>query len=351
MFSHFKKTAIFIFLIPFFSFGFIRSAESCSLVKWITQEMSVVVGRTLDWADNLGTNLWIFPRGIDRNGLVAENRLQWKSKYGSLIASAYDVGTADGMNEKGLSAHMLWLTEADFGVRNLKLPGLAVSLWPQYFLDNFSSVNEAIRYFEKNEFQPVTAKFGPKNVTATVHLALEDASGDSAVIEYIDGKPKIWHGKEYSVMTNSPPYEVQLKNLKQYKGFGGLKPLPGAGSPGDRYVRAAYYLKHLPKPETTRQKIAAIFSVIRNVSQPFGLSEDGALYSSPTYWRTVSDLTDRVYYFESTMSPYLIWINLKELNFKEGSSVLKLDLANHPDRLGDVTKEFAPTKAFEFARP
>ncbi len=351
MFSYLKKLAFFIFFMSIFSFGFIRFDQACSLVKWANNGMAVIVGRTLDWADNLGTNLWVFPRGIERNGLVAENPLQWKSKYGSLIASAYDVGTADGMNEKGLSAHMLWLTEADFGVRNPKLPGLAVSLWPQYFLDNFSSVNEAISYFEKNEFQPVTATFGPKKVTALVHLALEDASGDSAVIEYTNGKPKIWHGKEYAVMTNSPPYEVQLKNLKQYKGFGGSKPLPGAGSPGDRYVRAAYYLKHLPKPETTRQMIAEIFSVIRNVSQPFGLSEDGALYSSPTYWRTVSDLTDQVYYFESTMSPYLIWVNLKELNFKEGAPVLKLDLVNHLDRLGDVTKEFAPTKAFEFAKP
>lgn len=346
-----KKNVLFIVFTLVFYFAVIQQNQACSLVKWAENGISVVVGRTLDWADNLGTNLWTFPRGVERNGLVAENPLRWTSKYGSLIASAYDVGTADGINERGLSAHLLWLTEADYGKRDIRLPGLSISLWAQYFLDNFQTVNEAVASFEKKPFQPVAVKFGPKNQTATVHLALEDASGDSAIIEYIKGKAKIYHGHEYAVMTNSPPYEKQLKNLKQYKGFGGSKELPGASSPAARYVRAAYYLKHLPKPENRRQMIAEIFSVIRNVSQPFGVPDKDAAYSSPTYWRTVSDLTDRVYYFESSLSPYLIWVNLSKLNFQTGAAVSKLDLVNDRDRLGDVTKQFVPAKNFEFATP
>ena len=33
-----------------------------------------------------------------------------------------------------------------------------------------------------------------RGTRATVHLALEDAAGDSAIIEHLDGKPVVHHG-------------------------------------------------------------------------------------------------------------------------------------------------------------
>ena len=49
---------------------------------------------------------------------------------------------------------------------------------------------------------------------STVHLAIEDASGDSAVIEFVKGVQKIYHGKQYHIMTNDPAYDEQLKLLE-----------------------------------------------------------------------------------------------------------------------------------------
>ena len=43
-------------------------------------------------------------------------------------------------------------------------------------------------------------------------------------------------------MTNSPTFEKQQENLKQYQGFGGNKPIPGTSSAQDRFVRASYYM-------------------------------------------------------------------------------------------------------------
>jgi glycosyltransferase involved in cell wall biosynthesis len=51
------------------------------------------------------------------------------------------------------------------------------------------------------------------------HLALEDPSGDSAIIEPIDGELVVHHGAEYTVMANSPAYDEQLANLSRYEGF------------------------------------------------------------------------------------------------------------------------------------
>jgi len=89
-------------------------------------------------------NLWALPRGIKRSGLAGKNSLHWISKYGSVAAVVYGFASADGMNEKGLDANVLWLAEADFGSRDDKLPGLSLSLWAQYYLDNFATVAEAI---------------------------------------------------------------------------------------------------------------------------------------------------------------------------------------------------------------
>lgn len=46
-----------------------------------------------------------------------------------------------------------------------------------------------------------------------VHLALADRLGDSVIIEYLDGEAQIYHGKEHTVMTNSPTDAEPLGNL------------------------------------------------------------------------------------------------------------------------------------------
>ena len=117
------------------------------------------------------------------------------------------------------------------------------------------------------------------------------------------------------IMTNDPPFDQQLENLKQFKGFGGNKLLPGTTDSADRFVRAAYYQKNLPEPSNIRETIAGVSSVARNVSQPFGIADPFRPNISSTRWRTVSDLTNMVYYFESTSSPNIIWVKLNKLDF------------------------------------
>ena len=253
----------------------------------------------------------------------------------------------DGMNEAGFSANMLWLAESDFGRRDSSRPGLCVSQWLQFCLDNFATVGEAVAYFRSHDVQILRASAGDTfKLPLTVHLAIGDRTGDSAVIEYVGSKAVIYHGPQARVMTNSPTFDRQLEGLKKYEGFGGHEELPGTGKAADRFVRAAFYSSRLPEPKDDRQAVAGLFSVMRNVAQPFGTSKADEPNTSPTIWRTVADLTNGVYYFESTTSPNVIWLKLKSLDFREGSGVRKLDLVNHPDRTGDVSESFRPAGAF-----
>lgn len=295
------------------------------------------------------TNLWLFPRGMNREGLARKSSLSWTSKYGMVIPSAYDLASTDGMNEKSLACHMLWLAESDYGKRDENIPGLSVSLWLRFFLDNFANVT----YGENDPFQILPCVVGTTGKVSEVHMMIEDVSGDAAIFEYTDGgKLKIYHNKQYNVMTNSPTFNKQLENLKEYQGLGGNKRLPGSTEAADRFVRAAYYQKSLPENITTaREAVAGVISVARNVSQPFGTADPSRPNISPTRWRTVCDLTNRVYYFESTTSPNIIWVRLDELDFGNGAPVKKIDLVNGTDHVGNVSSKFKITEQFEWAKP
>jgi choloylglycine hydrolase len=180
-------------------------------------------------------------------------------------------------------------------------------------------------------------------------LSLSDKSGDSAVIEYIAGKARIYHDKRFTVMTNEPTYDKQIENLKQYRTFGGDKPLPGERTPSDRFVRAAYYANGLPKPANRGEGAAYMFSVIRNVSVPFGTGDPDRPNVASTIFRTVQDLTGGRYYFESTYAPNVVWIDYSKIDFGKGSGERELQVEKNIFSLnGDVTSKLTKAKPFVF---
>jgi penicillin V acylase-like amidase (Ntn superfamily) len=325
------------------------TANPCTRVLWVTADGHVYVGRTQDWTEKAQSSFRMYPRGIERKGAVKENPLTWTSKYGSLVLSIYDIGTHEGVNEKGLSAHVLYLSgETDFGKRNSKNPAIGISQWAQYFLDNFASVDEAIDAQKTSNVQ-IEPLILPNGFPSLVHISLEDKTGNSAIIEYIGGKAVIHKGKAYTVMTNEPTYDKQLENLQQYRTFGGDKPLPGERNPLDRFVRATFYSENLPQPTSPAEGVASMFSVIRNVSVPFGKPDPLKPNVSSTIFRSVIDLTAGHYYFESTYAPNIVWIDYSKLDFTAGKSEKELKVEDKIFGLnGDVSKLLKKAKPFEF---
>jgi choloylglycine hydrolase len=325
---------------------------ACTRVLWNNNKLAVVVSRTMDWPESTEPVITVFPAGMHRDGgqilghtVVADNPARWKSKYGSVVMTMYGVGTADGVNEKGLAAHLLFLTATDFGPRDATRAGVHAGLWGQYILDNAATVTEAIELMDT--VQPVMISVhGHKS---TIHMALEDASGDSAIFEYIDQKLLVHHGREHTVLTNDPTYDKQLANLAEHDFTDATRytPLPGNVDARSRFVRAAYFLSKLPEPKSEREAIAGILAIARNASVPFGApnSEPGTLYN--TEYRTAIDLTNLRYFFELTTAPNVIWMDLASFNLQPGAPVLVLD----PDDVtlaGDVTARFkkAPEAPF-----
>ena len=179
-----------------------------------------------------------------------------------------------------------------------------------------------------------------RGTKTTVHLAIEDAGGDSAIIEFIGGKPVVHHGREFKIMTNDPAYDEQLALLKKldFSKPSSDTPLPGNVKPTDRFQRIAYFLPMLPEPKTEREAVAGVLAIARNVSVPFGAPYKGfGIYN--TEYRTVTDLTNKRYFFELTTSPNVVWAELEKFKLNAGAPVMVLN----PDNIklsGDVSGKF-----------
>jgi choloylglycine hydrolase len=319
----------------------------CTRALWPDANGAVLVGRNMDWVDELGTALWILPRGQERTDAL-DGKITWTSKYGSVIASQHDLIGADGVNEAGLAGHLLWLAESDYGTYDPSKPALGMSVWLQYVLDNFSTVAETVARMEETQVQIVSMVDPIYGKSITLHLALDDASGDSAIVEYIDGKMVIHHGREYTVMTNSPTFDEQLANVKRYVGFGGDLPLPGSTEAEDRFVRTAFYLDRLPQPRSESEAVAAILSIMRNAAQPFGAPDPARPNISTTVWRTATDLTNGRYVFESCYRPNVVWVDLNKVDFTAGAPSRKLDVTGVEWLVGDVTDKFEERPTLQF---
>lgn len=180
----------------------------------------------------------------------------------------------------------------------------------------------------------------PNGAKSTLHLSVSDATGNSAIFEYIQGRLIVHEGKDCQVMTNSPTYDKQMTLNDYWKQIGGMVMLPGTNRASDRFVRASFYINVIPKTSDFKLAVPGVFSVMRNVSVPLGISVPDQPNIASTRWRTVSDQKNKVYYFESTLNPDVFWVDFKDLDFNVGAPIKKLWLTNGEIYAGNAAGQF-----------
>ena len=324
-------------------------ASACTRCLKVFADGRVVVGRSMDWVEDPGSEVWVFPRGLEREGNAGPGSFTWTSRHGSVAVSFYGVATACGMNEKGLVANLLYLAESDYGPAVAGRPNLSIAGWAQYVLDSHATVAEAVADLKKEPFT-IVAPVLPNGDAGVGHLAISDPSGDSAIFEYVGGRLTIHHGRDYTVMTNSPPFDDQLALDAYWKEIGGDVMLPGTIRASDRFVRTSFYTGAIPKDLTGTKAIASVFSVIRNASAPLGISTPGEPNVASTIWRTVHDQQERVVYFDSATSPTVFWMPLERFDFAAGAGVKRLPLKGGETYSGDASASFRPAEPFAFLK-
>lgn len=309
-------------------------AAACSRVLSNSNGQATVVGRTMDLYRTDEARIAVNPRGVERVSDTGEGKpLRWTARYGSVAVTSMG-HASDGMNEKGVVVNLLYLGVTRYEPQDER-PGLSNLQWAQYVLDNFGSVQEAVDGLAAVRIAPVTWR----GRQWPLHLSISDASGDSAIFEYVDGQQVLHHGREFTVMTNEPPLETQLRDLRDYALFGGSKAMPGDIDPGSRFVRAASYLKTLPPAANVDEAVADVQAITRNVASPRGAKDTSGSDGEdawPTLWFTLGDSTSRRYFFHSASSPYAYWVDLDRIDFGDSGIARTID-AYDRSLSGDIT--------------
>ena len=234
-----------------------NAAVPCSntLLTGAPNSNIVVSARTMDFNFDLLSQFVLVPRNMKWTSDAPVGQkpgVSWENRYGFVGINILDKNTnyADGINEAGLSAALLWLGEAKYPEYPSEGGGLSLNDIVSYILGQFSTVEDAKWALENiTVWAPVAQEI---RMVPPMHLVVMDASGKSFVVEWTKGVQNIYDNssiKNYqTVLTNSPVYPKQLQKFQRFAKLPclerrnytmGLTPLPGNSDSDARFVRLA----------------------------------------------------------------------------------------------------------------
>lgn len=342
----------FFAVMAFFAFLGTQKADACTRVVYTgdTTETAAantlrIVGRSLDWSTPIPTNLYVYPRGMKKKSNDKGKTIEWTSKYGAVYAVGYDAGITEGMNEKGLVINGLFCIGTVYNTpADSVKPQMSLSVFVAWMLDNFSTTQEVVDALKDHKYQITGATFDGGHVS-TLHWGVTDESGETAVIEFQNGKIDIYQGKDLPVLTNDPPYP-QMKAINNYwVGVGGQNFLPGTVKSPDRFARGSFFEASVERTNDADTGLAIIRSILNNCSVPFKYSR-GDKNLSQTQWRSFANIRDKKYYFETVTDLGIYYIDLKKCDLRPGAPVKFFDTSKSEMAIGDVTGQLKQTAPF-----
>lgn len=323
------------------------AAQACTGISLKSQDGSVVVARTVEWAlgDAKHNQIVVFPRGKAFRAQTPEgiNGKTWVGSFGFVSLSAYDQPYGpDGMNERGLYVGMYYFPGfADYSrfEPSQVSRSLSVGDFMQWMLSSFATVAEVRQHL--NDVVVVNVedpRFGGAKLP--FHWKVADPSGESIVIEIINGGQVRVFDSLMGVITNSPGYDWHLTNLRNYinlspqssapvtidrltlspLGSGsGLLGLPGDFTPPSRFVRAAFLTATARPLPTAVDSVFEAFRILDSFNIPVGATavrgKTAGDIESATQITVASDLRNRRLYFHTMSNREVRLIDLSRIDF------------------------------------
>ncbi len=321
------------FSIPF--------ASACTGIRIKPKDGAVIFARTLEFADNIHSNIILIPRGKEFVGTAPDEKagLPWKSKYGTVGANAFGMpAIIDGLNEKGLAVGLFYFPGyAKYQQVEGGDVGKTLAPWElgMYVLGTCGSVKEAVDAAKRvcvGEVVEPHMGFVPP-----CHYIVNDASGGCVVLEYVGGELKIYDNP-LGVMSNSPAFDWHLTNLRNYvnlsvtnvppvelsgiklPGFGqgsGMLGLPGDFTPPSRFIRAVAFSQSALPVATAEEGVLQAFHILNQFDIPKGAArgvEQANEVADYTLWTGASDLKNLRYYFRTFDNSRIRTIDLKKVD-------------------------------------
>ena len=321
-------------------------AEACSRVLYQGNDSLYIVARSLDWKTPIPTNLYVYPRGMEKKGSAKPGAVTWTSKYGAVYAVSYDAGITEGMNEKGLVVNGLFCKGTVFSSPATKgRAPISLSMFVGWLLDTCETTDEVAALLKAHNFDLSGSDFDNGTTTA-LHWGVTDATGHSIIFEFDNGNINVYEMGDYLAMTNDPNWPAMTAIIDYWNKIGGKNMLPGTVTSPDRAVRANYFAHHVEKTADTDLGVAIARSILVNSSVPYTYLIEGEPNLSSTQWRSYADTRDKRYYFDLVVNPGIYYVDLNEFDLRPGKSVYKLVTSKTNDLVGNAHKRFEKSAPF-----
>ncbi|MBS1954191.1 MAG: choloylglycine hydrolase family protein [Cyanobacteria bacterium SZAS-4] len=319
-------------------------AEACTGIRLKAADGTFVHARTLEFATNLKSDVIVVPRGFARVGTTPDGKpgMKWNAKYASVGANGVGLPYIfDGVNEKGLAAGLFYFpTSAGYNAYASTDAPNTMAPWQlgSWILENFASVDELKSNINKVVVPAVV--FEAWGIAPEVHYAVQDASGQSVVIEYVGGKLQ-WHDNPLGVITNSPTFDWHMTNLRNYLNFSvtnappvklgtvtlapfgqgsGMLGMPGDFTPPSRFVRAVAFTQSAFPVKTNDEVVLQAFHILNNFDIPQGSTREqgtdshGNEMTDYTQWTSAKDLKAKRFYFRTFHDSQIRMVDLTKFN-------------------------------------
>lgn len=339
---------------------------ACTDFKLTAKDGTLLITRSMEFGQDLQSNLRSSPRGREFATTTPNNKpgLQWAARYGYLYLDGFGIDASfDGMNEEGLTFEYLYLPgETQYqnipdGADNKALP---YTLFGDWVLSNFKTIDE-VKAAVKDIY--VSNQVIPQLGTAVLqaHASIRDASGKGIVIEFYNDAINVYDNM--GLMTNSPKYDWQVTNLRNYVNLSAINPntitkdgiaytatgqgsgavgLPGDASPPSRFVKIAFMVANAYQASNAAEVLNLAEHIINNVDIPAGFVRSvdaGKVSTDTTEWVVFKDVTHKKLYYRTYNNMTLREVAMDKVDFSANAPRLKMPLLAAPYSM-DMTTTF-----------
>lgn len=285
----------------------------CTAASYKTKDF--YFGRTLDYEFSYGEEIVITPRNFAFDFLHEKTI---KNHY-AIIGMAHVINEYplyyDAMNEKGLAvAGLNFVGNAVYSssVEQEKY-NIAQYEFINWILSQCENVKKAQQLLENTNV--LDTPFSSKLPAASLHWMISDKD-NSITVEIVKDGMKIYKNN-VGVLTNNPPFNMQLENLKKYENLSskssisdsekidrttfsrgmGAVGLPGDLSSMSRFVRAAFVRKNSISQDDELSSVSQFFHILGSVNQQRGCCDMGDNKYEITIYTSCLNTSKGIYYY------------------------------------------------------
>lgn len=307
----------------------------CTAATYRTDDF--YMGRTLDYEFSYGEEITVMPRNFPLSFRHGGGSDRHYAIIGMAhVADGYPM-FYDAVNEKGLGmAGLNFAASARYSEPEDGKQNVAQFEFIPWVLSQFASLGQARSAIEKINLVGTT--YDSRYPAAKMHWIIADKSG-AITVEPTEGGLKIYDNAP-GVLTNEPPFDMQLFNLNNYmrlsprqpensfsdaldlgtysRGMGGLG-LPGDLSSMSRFVRAAFTKLNSLSGSGEAESVGQFFHILGSVEQVRGCCEVAQDKYEITIYTSCFNADKGVYYYTTYNNRRITAVDMHRENLDSDS--------------------------------